>query len=77
MKHVKNANSMVQCEECEMWRLIYSKFKNHDVEVIYLTPSERQTLNRALEQYTYTCGGQIADLALNSRFSQDIVAIRK
>ena len=42
-----------------------------------LTPSERQTLNRALEEYTYTCGGQITGLALDGRFDQEIVAIRK
>ncbi len=69
VQHVKNANTMVQCEECEMWRLIYSKYK--------LTPSERQTLNQALDEYTYTCGGQIAELEFDGRFSQDIVAIRK
>ena len=27
VQHVKNAGMMVQCEECCMWRLIYSKYK--------------------------------------------------
>ena len=49
-----------------MWRLIYNKYK--------LTLSEQQTLNRVLEEYTYTCGGKITDLALGGRFDQEFVA---
>ena len=26
VQHVKNAQLMVQCEECNMWRLVYSKY---------------------------------------------------
>lgn len=46
VQHVKNAHTMIQCEECEMWRLVYSKYK--------LTATERQTLQSRLEDYTYT-----------------------
>ena len=45
---------MVQCEECEMWRLVYSKYK--------LTTAERATLNQALEEFTFTCGAMLSDL---------------
>ena len=27
VQHVKNIDIMVQCEECQMWRLLYSKHK--------------------------------------------------
>ena len=27
VQHVRNVNVMIQCEECEMWWLVYSKFK--------------------------------------------------
>ena len=46
VQHMKNADIIVQCEECEMWRLVYSKYK--------LTTAERATLNQALEEFTFT-----------------------
>ena len=45
---------MVQFEKCEMWRLVYSKYK--------LTTAERATLNQALEELTFTCGAVLSDL---------------
>ena len=27
VQHARNTNIMVQCEECEMWRIVYSKFQ--------------------------------------------------
>ena len=56
VQHVKNADIVVQCEECEMWRLVYSKYK--------LTTAERATLNQALEEFTFTCGAVLSDLEL-------------
>ena len=40
VQHEKNANCMFQCEECQMWRLVYSKYK--------LSAQERQTLDNAM-----------------------------
>ena len=51
---MKNADIMVQCQECEMWRLVYSKYK--------LTTAERATLNQALEELIFTCGAVLLDL---------------
>ena len=28
VQHVKNSQLMVQCEECNMWRLVFSKYKH-------------------------------------------------
>ena len=67
VQHVKNANLMMQCEECEMWRLVYSKFK--------LTPSERKYLQNLLDEFTYTCGAQLDDLDLEGKL-RDGVAMR-
>ncbi len=64
IQHVKN---VIQCEECEMWRLVYSKFK--------LTPGERKSLQKALDEFTYTCGAQLEDLNLNGRL-KDGIAMR-
>ena len=53
---MKNADIMVQCEECEMCRLVYSKYK--------LPTAERATLNQALEEFTFTYGAVLSDLEL-------------
>ena len=47
---------MVQCEECEMWHLVYSKYK--------LKKPELTELNVAINDYTYTCGASLSDLVI-------------
>ena len=32
LQHVKNVDLMLQCEECSMWRLLYSKHKLNHIE---------------------------------------------
>ena len=69
VQHVKDADTMVQCEECEMWRLVYSKYK--------LTTAERATLNQALEEFTFTCGAVLSDLVLvEERLDREHVFVR-
>ena len=60
VQHVKNAMLMLQCEECEMWRLIFSKFK--------LDQRKKKHLQKALEQFTYTCGARLSSLDLGEEF---------
>ena len=67
VQHAKNTNLMVQCEECEMWRLVYSKYK--------LTKAELTELSTAMNDYTYTCGASLSDLCLPGRLKN--VAIRR
>lgn len=50
---------MVQCEECDMWCLVYSKYK--------LTKAEFTELSTAMNDYTYTCGASLLDLCLPGR----------
>ena len=64
VQHVRNANIMIQCEECTMWRLVYSKFK--------LTASERKILQTVLDDFTYTCGAQLQDLGLEGRLKDNV-----
>ena len=61
VQHARNTNMMIQCEECEMWRLVYSKCK--------LTAAERLQLDNALSYYTYTCGATLSDLDFNGRLA--------
>ena len=53
---------MIQCEECELWRFIYSKYK--------LTASERAQLNDAHAEFTYTCSASLSDLDLSGRLAE-------
>jgi len=60
VQHVKNSQLMVQCEECNMWRLVFSKHK--------LTIVQRQKLQAILEGHSYSCGAKLSELELNSEF---------
>ena len=46
---------MVQCEECNMWRLVFSKYK---------LKAPRQKLQQVIIDYSYTCGAKFEDLNL-------------
>ena len=59
VQHARNTNLMVQCEECNMWRLIYSRYK--------LTAAELLQVNNTLEEFTYTCGASFSDLNFSGR----------
>jgi len=60
LQHVKNSQIVVQCDSCDMWRIVFSKYK--------LKPSQRSLLQRLLLNYSYTCGSQLKDLDLPEEF---------
>ena len=47
-QHAKNTDSMLQCEEYNKWRLVFSKKK--------LNKQKLESLNKLLESISYTCG---------------------
>ena len=47
MQHACNTDMMVQCVECEKWRLIFAKKK--------LTKNQKQQLTDLLTDIEYTC----------------------
>ena len=59
---------MLQCDECGLWRLLYSKQK--------LSRKEREDLQGILEDYSFTCGAPLQDLELPGRlvnvYSRDL-----
>ena len=67
VQHIKNVDVMVMCEECEIWRLLYSKSK--------LNRAERLALQSALRDVTYTCGAQIQDLELSGSLLKFMLGI--
>ena len=56
VQHVRNVSLVIQCEECEMWRLLYSPRK--------LSSISRQELTKILDDFTFTCGASLHDLEL-------------
>lgn len=55
-QHVKNIDMMVQCTECEQWRLLFTKKK--------LKPAEKKQLTNMLDDIEYTCGATFGRLNL-------------
>ena len=55
IQHVRNVNMVVQCEECEIWRLIK---KN-------LTVEAKKGLERKLSSFDFSCGASTTDLDLS------------
>ena len=56
VQHVKNANLMVQCSECSLWRLVFSRYK--------LSLTERTNFEFILKDHDYSCGAALHDLDL-------------
>ena len=58
LQHVKNANLILECEECGIWRLIYAKTK--------LTKARSANLQAALEGMSFSCGAPLQELRVTS-----------
>ena len=56
-QHAKNTGTVIQCEECSMWRLIFSKTK--------LSPQGKSDLAKLLEDISYTCGVSFDEISLS------------
>ena len=50
---------LLQCEECNMWRLLFSRHKLHYPEIV--------ELGKILDDISYTCGVSFSDLELPGR----------
>ena len=61
IQHVKNSQLMLQCSECQMWRLIFSKYK--------LSKEHRNSLRLLLDKFDYSCGASLKDLDLPSEYA--------
>lgn len=61
VQHVRNSQLMVQCMECNQWRIIFSKYK--------LKKEQRIYLQSVLDNYMYSCGASLKDLQLPDEYS--------
>ena len=66
-QHVKNVNMVIQCEECEMWRIVYSKKK--------LDPQSLSVLEKIMDDVVYTCGTTFDELDLSPTLQSVCVRI--
>ena len=55
-QHVLNVDTMVQCEECNMWRLLFSRRK--------LSVRDKKQLQDILADTAYTCGATLEKIDL-------------
>lgn len=67
LQHVKNANFMIECDECGMWRLVYSLRK--------LNSSQRSSLEKSLSGMSFSCGAPLQELDLTPELC-DLVFVR-
>ena len=65
LQHAKNADTMLMYDECEMWRLGYSRRK--------LKQNEKNELEKALDGMSFSCGAQLQD----SDIPEYVVFVRK
>ena len=68
-QHALNVGLLVQCEECDMWRLLFSKNKLNYPEVV--------ELGKILDDVSYTCGVSFSDLELPGRLKNICVRDHK
>ena len=54
--HARNVGVVVQCDECNKWRLLFSKRK--------LSAKQRQQLEEIIADVSYSCGATTEDLIL-------------
>ena len=65
VQHARITDTMVQCDECSMWHLVFSKWK--------LSVAARRTLQEILEDVSYTCGASLHDLDLPDSLSSIVI----
>ena len=58
-QYARNVTLIIQCHECEKWRLIYSKAT--------LTPQEKVELGGILEEIQYSCGSGLQEIEHDDR----------
>ena len=68
VQHVKNIEMMLCCDECGMWRLVYSKRK--------LNQRERKALQTSLDGMSFSCGAELQNANIPDEF-KDTVFVRK
>jgi len=65
VQHIRSIGTLVQCDECSMWRLVFSKWK--------LSIAARSTLQSILEGISYTYRSSFHDLDFSDSLSSVVI----
>ena len=68
VQHALNSGITVQCEECDKWRVVFSKKK--------LTSNQRSTLQSVLEDVSYSYGASLEDIQFPITLSSHSIVVR-
>ena len=68
-QHVKNVGLLIQCEECEMWRLLFSKSKLSSKCIV--------EFESFLEDISYTCGATFDEVTMPEELKSVCVRVHK
>ena len=68
VQHALNTGTVIQCEECDRWRVVYSKKK--------LSVDLRTTLQSVLEDVSYSCGASLEDIEFPASLAAYSITIR-
>ena len=66
-QHVLNVDTIVQCEECNMWRLLFSRKK--------LSVCDKKQLQDILADTAYTCGATLEEIDLPDNLKSVMVCV--
>ena len=64
LQYVRNADLMLECEECGLWRLIYAKHK--------LSSNQHKVVQDLLEEMSFSCSSSLQDLDLPSDLVDEV-----
>lgn len=67
LQHVKNANLMIECDECGMWRLVYALRKLNSTQCL--------SLQNSLSGMSFSCGAPLQELDIIPEL-RDLVFVR-
>ena len=68
VQHVLNCNTMLMCDECGMWRLVYSTRK--------LKPGKIRRLKQSFDDVSFSCGADLQEADLPAQF-KGLVYVKK
>ena len=68
VQHVRNCNTMLMCDECGMWRLVYATRK--------LKAAEIRKLRGTLDDLSFSCGADLQDAGLPAEL-EGVVYVKK
>ena len=68
VQHVNSCTTMLMCDECRMWRLVYATRKLKALEI--------SKLRHTLEVLSFSCGAELQDIRLPAEL-EGVVCVKR